>query len=76
MPGRGWLIVSSLASIAVGVLILLNTQMSALALLSLIGAYAILLGIIAVRGAFYFRFDTGDSALLAVTGVVRFCSAS
>src|SRR4029453_16216108 len=36
MPGRGWLVVSSLASIAVGVLVFLNTQMSALALLYVI----------------------------------------
>jgi uncharacterized membrane protein HdeD (DUF308 family) len=70
MPGRGWLVVSSLASIAVGVLVLFNTQMSALALLYVIGAYAIALGIIAVGGAFWLPLDSGDSVLLAVTGVV------
>ena len=77
MPGRGWLIVSSLASIAIGVLVFLNTQMSALALLYVIGAYAIVLGIIAVGGTFWLPLDSGDSVLLAVTGR-RFgsCSAS
>jgi len=38
MQGRGWLVVSSLASIAVGVLVFLWTGMSALALLYVIGA--------------------------------------
>jgi len=70
MPGRGWLVVSSLVSIAIGVLVFLNTQMSALALLYVIGAYAIALGIIAVGGAFWLPLDSGDSVLLAVTGVV------
>ena len=46
--GRGWLIVSSLAGIAVGVLVFLRTDMSALALLYVIGAYAITLGVIAM----------------------------
>ena len=70
MPGRGWLVVSSLASIAIGVLVFLNTQMSALALLYVIGAYAIVLGIIAIGGAFWLPLDSGDSVLLAVTGLV------
>jgi hypothetical protein len=46
--GRGWLILSSLAGIAVGVLVFLRTDMSALALLYVIGAYAIALGVITV----------------------------
>src|SRR3954467_1356201 len=47
---RGWLIVYSLAGIAVGVMTLVWTNISALALLYVIGAYAIALGIIAVGG--------------------------
>src|SRR4029077_9613278 len=48
-PGeRGWLIFSSLLGIAVGVIVFLDTDMSALALLYVIGAYAILLGIITI----------------------------
>ena len=53
MPGRGWLVVSSLASIGIGVLVFFNTQMSALALLYVIGAYAIVLGVITIGGAFW-----------------------
>jgi uncharacterized membrane protein HdeD (DUF308 family) len=68
--GRGWLVLSSLASIAVGVIVFLYTDMSALALLYVIGAYAILLGLIAVVGAFRLPLDGGDSALFAFTGLV------
>jgi uncharacterized membrane protein HdeD (DUF308 family) len=68
--GRGWLVVGSLASIAIGVLVFLNTQMSALALLYVIGAYAIVLGAITIGSAFWLPLDGGDSVLLALTGVV------
>jgi uncharacterized membrane protein HdeD (DUF308 family) len=66
--GRGWLIASSLASIAVGVLVFFWTDMSALALLYVIGAYAIVLGIITIGGAFWLLLSGGDSVLLALTG--------
>jgi uncharacterized membrane protein HdeD (DUF308 family) len=66
--GRGWLIVSSLAGIAVGVLAFLWTGMSALALLYVIASYAIVLGIVAIAGAFWLPLDGGDSVLLALTG--------
>jgi len=68
--GRGWLVLSSLAGIAVGVVVFFWTGMSALALLYVIGAYAIVLGIIAVGGAFWLPVDGGDRALLALSGLV------
>ena len=67
---RGWLILSSLAGIAVGVMVLLWTNISALALLYVIGAYAIALGIIAVGGAFWLPIDGGDTALMILSGMV------
>jgi uncharacterized membrane protein HdeD (DUF308 family) len=67
---RGWLIVSSLLGIAVGVMVLLWTNISALALLYVIGAYAIALGIIAVGGAFWLPIDGGDTALMILSGMV------
>ena len=70
MPGRGWLVVSSLVSIAIGVLVFFNTQMSALALLYVIGAYAIALGVITIGGAFWLPLGNGDRLLLALTGLV------
>jgi uncharacterized membrane protein HdeD (DUF308 family) len=68
--GRGWLILSSLAGIAVGVLVFLRTDMSALALLYVIGAYAIALGIITIGGGFWLPLKGGDSLLLTLSGFV------
>jgi uncharacterized membrane protein HdeD (DUF308 family) len=67
---RGWLVFSSLLGIAVGVLVLVWPNISALALLYVIGAYAVALGIIAIGGAFYLPLDGGDTALLVVSGLV------
>jgi uncharacterized membrane protein HdeD (DUF308 family) len=66
--GRGWLVVSSLAGIAVGVLVFLRTDMSALALLYVIGAYAIVFGLITIGGGFWLPLDTGDRLLLTLAG--------
>jgi uncharacterized membrane protein HdeD (DUF308 family) len=68
--GRGWLVLSSLLGIAVGIVVLLWTGISALALLYVIGAYAVALGIITVGGAFWLPLDGGDRALLFLTGLV------
>jgi uncharacterized membrane protein HdeD (DUF308 family) len=67
---RGWLVVSSLLGIAVGVLVLVWTDISALALRYVIGAYAVSLGIIAIFGAFYLPLDGGDTALMTLSGIV------
>ena len=53
MQGRGWLIVSSLAGIAVGVVCFVLTGCPLA--LCMIGAYAIILGLITIGGAFCFR---------------------
>jgi uncharacterized membrane protein HdeD (DUF308 family) len=68
--GRGWLIASSLLGIAVGVIVLVWPNISALALLYVIGAYAVALGIITVGGAFWLPLDRSDAALLALGGLV------
>jgi len=67
---RGWLIVTSLLGIAVGVMVLVWPSISALALLYVIGAYAIALGIIAIGGAFYLPIGGGDTALMIISGLV------
>jgi uncharacterized membrane protein HdeD (DUF308 family) len=67
---RGWLVVSSLLGIAIGVMVLLWTGISALALLYVIGAYAVALGIVAIGGAFYLPIDGGDTALMIRSGLV------
>ena len=70
LPSRGWLAVNSLLGIAVGVLVFLRTDMSALALLYVIGAYAIALGIITIGGAFWLPLKTADRVLLTLGGWV------
>ena len=67
---RAWLVVSGLLGVAVGAMVLLWTGMSALALLYVIGVYAVALGIIAVVGAFYLPIDGGDTALMILSGLV------
>ena len=49
--GRGWLVLSSLVGIAIGLAVFFFTDMSALALLYVIGAYALTVGILTVFGA-------------------------
>ena len=68
--GRGWLVLSSLISIAFGVFVLARTDISALALLYVVGAYAITLGIVTIGGGFWLPLDGGDKALLTLTGLV------
>jgi uncharacterized membrane protein HdeD (DUF308 family) len=70
MPGRGWLIVSSLAGIALGVIVFFFTEMSALALLYVIGAYAIGFGIITIGSAFWLPLENDDKVLLILTGFI------
>jgi uncharacterized membrane protein HdeD (DUF308 family) len=67
---RAWLVVSSLLGIAVGIIVLVWPDMSALALLYVIGAYAVALGFLAVVGAFYLPLDGGDTALMVLSGLV------
>jgi uncharacterized membrane protein HdeD (DUF308 family) len=70
ISGRGWLVFSSLVSIAFGVFVLVRTDISALALLYVVGAYAISLGIITISAAFWLPLEVGDRALLVFTGLV------
>jgi uncharacterized membrane protein HdeD (DUF308 family) len=69
--GRTWLVLSSLLAVVVGVVVLVWPDISALALLYVIGAYAVALGIITIGGGFWLPFlDGGDRALLTLTGIV------
>jgi uncharacterized membrane protein HdeD (DUF308 family) len=67
---RGWLVFSSLLGIAIGVIVLVWPNISALALLYVIGAYAVALGILAIVGAFWLPIDGGDTTLLILSGLV------
>jgi len=67
---RGWLVLNGLLGIAVGIIVLVWPSISALALLYVIGAYAVALGIIAVGGAFWLPIGGGDTALMILSGLV------
>jgi uncharacterized membrane protein HdeD (DUF308 family) len=64
------MLVGSIAGIVIGALVFTNTGMSALALLYVIGAYAIVVGVAAIGSAFVLPLSGGDSALLGLTGVI------
>ena len=68
--GRGWLVFSSLLGIAFGVITFVWTDISALALLYVIGAYAIAGGLLTIVGAFSLPLDGGDRALMVLGGLV------
>jgi uncharacterized membrane protein HdeD (DUF308 family) len=70
VPGRGWLVFSSLLNIAVGIVVFGWTDLSSLALLYVIGIYAVALGIITIYGAFTLPFDGSDTALLVLSGLI------
>jgi uncharacterized membrane protein HdeD (DUF308 family) len=67
---RGWLILSGLLGIVVGVLVLAWPGISALALLYVIGAYAVVLGILCIGASFRLPLDGRDTALMILTGLV------
>jgi uncharacterized membrane protein HdeD (DUF308 family) len=70
ISGRGWLVLSSLISIAFGVFVLVRTDLTEIAFLYVVGAYAISLGIMTIGGAFWLPLNGGDRALLALTGII------
>jgi len=67
---RGWLIVTGLLGIAVGIMVLAWPSISALALLYVIGVYAVALGVITIVGAFWLPVNGGDTALMIMSGLV------
>ena len=73
---RGWLLVSSLLGIAVGVLVLVWPNISALALLYVIGAYAVALGFIAICGRSLCRSTAATRRCSASAASSRSCSGS
>ncbi|MBV8256988.1 MAG: HdeD family acid-resistance protein [Actinobacteria bacterium] len=69
-PWRGWFILSSLLGIGVGVAVIGWPSISALALLYVIGAYAVVLGVFSVVWSFYLPLDGADTALMIISGLV------
>jgi uncharacterized membrane protein HdeD (DUF308 family) len=67
---RGWLAFGGVLGIVAGLLVLFWPNIGALALLYVIGAYAITFGVIMAGGAFWLPLDGADKALLLFSGFV------
>jgi uncharacterized membrane protein HdeD (DUF308 family) len=67
---RGWLILSGLLGIVVGIVVFAWPSISALALLYVIGVYAVLLGLTVIVASFRLPTDGRDTALMILSGIV------
>jgi uncharacterized membrane protein HdeD (DUF308 family) len=67
---RGMLALSGLLGIVVGTMVLVWPSISALALLYVIGAYAVAFGILGVVAAFRLPLNRGDTALAVLNGLI------
>jgi uncharacterized membrane protein HdeD (DUF308 family) len=67
---RGWLILSGLLGIVTGIVVLAWPNISALALLYVIGVYAVLLGLTVIVASFQLPTDGRDTALMILSGIV------
>jgi uncharacterized membrane protein HdeD (DUF308 family) len=67
---RGSLILSGLLGIVVGIVVLAWPNISALALLYVIGVYAVLLGLTVIVASFQLPVDGRDTALMILSGIV------
>ncbi len=67
---RAWLILRGVLGVTIGVLVFAWPGISALALLYVIGAYAVALGILAVAASFRLPLDRRDTASMVLTGLV------
>ncbi|HVN62907.1 MAG TPA: DUF308 domain-containing protein [Gaiellaceae bacterium] len=67
---RWWFVLSGLIGIATGVVVLAWPSISAVALLYVIGVYAMLLGIAAIVGSLQLPLDGRDTALMILSGLV------
>jgi uncharacterized membrane protein HdeD (DUF308 family) len=70
VSGRGWMIFHGILSVATGVVVWVWPDLSALALLYVIGAWATLVGMLQIAGAFELVLDGGDRVLLVLSGLV------
>jgi uncharacterized membrane protein HdeD (DUF308 family) len=67
---RGWLVFASVLSFVAGVGVLVWPNIGELALLYVIGAYAIVFGVVTAGAAFRLPLEGADKALLLIGGLV------
>jgi len=68
--GRGWLVLSGIAGIAAGILTFLYPSTTAVALVYIIAAWAIITGIFEIAAAFEWRQVLSDMWMLGLAGVL------
>ena len=67
---RGWYIVSGLLGIALGIVVLAWPNISSLALLYVVGVYAIMIGLLGIYASFALPLDGRDTALMILASLV------
>jgi uncharacterized membrane protein HdeD (DUF308 family) len=67
---RGWFVFSGLLGIGFGVMVLAWPGISSLALLYVIGGYAIAIGVLAIGASFQLPLDGRDAAFMILGGLV------
>jgi uncharacterized membrane protein HdeD (DUF308 family) len=68
--GRGWMVLSGIVSVLTGIAVVVWPDISALALLYVIGAWAIAAGLLEIASAFELLLDGGERVLLVLSGLV------
>jgi uncharacterized membrane protein HdeD (DUF308 family) len=68
--GRGWMLLHGILSVLTGIVVVVWPDISALALLYVIGAWAVVIGLLQIASAFELLLDGGDRALLVLSGLV------
>jgi uncharacterized membrane protein HdeD (DUF308 family) len=68
--GRGWMVLNGIVSVATGIVVWVWPDISALALLYVIGAWAIVIGFLQIGSAFELLVDSGDRVLLVLSGLL------
>jgi uncharacterized membrane protein HdeD (DUF308 family) len=68
--GRGWMVFYGIVGILTGIAVVVWPDISALALLYVIGAWAVVAGILEIASAFELLLDGGDRFLLVLSGLV------
>ena len=68
--GRGWLVLSGIAGIAAGILTFMYPSTTAVALVYIVAAWAIITGIFEIAAAFEWRQVLSDMWMLGLAGVL------
>jgi uncharacterized membrane protein HdeD (DUF308 family) len=68
--GRGWMVFNGIVSVLTGIAVVVWPDISALALLYVIGGWAIVAGVLQIASAFELLLDGGERALLVLSGLL------